>query len=124
MISWDTTNVNTKVRRNGFSWGETEGFIEDKTRSGKTKRRISSSNEKRPFDVKFIFNITEYNNFTYWYNVTCRKGFETFMFPKLDAIGGNQIGYYRIAKGGAPKYTNTSGDNITCTMKWEEVENE
>ena len=118
-IMWNP-NVNTKVRRDGTSWSNVQGFITDKTRSGKPKRRYSNSMIKRPFSVSFIFSLEEYEIFEEWYNNTILKGTRSFLFPKIDSVSGKYV-EYQIADGGAPSYSNPSGKRIRCTMKWEEV---
>lgn len=118
-IIWNV-KVNTKVRRDGTSWSNVQGFITDKTRSGKPKRRYANSMGKRPFNVSFIFTLEEYEIFENWYNNIILKGAKSFLFPKIDAVNGVYT-EYQIADGGAPSYSNSSGKLIRCTMKWEEV---
>lgn len=110
--------VNQIVRRDGTSWSEIEGFISDKTLSGKTKRRMSASMAKRPFNVTMLFTYTEYLLFSYWYQNNLKFGTLSFEFPKIDGSGNAE---YQIAEGGAPSYSNTGGDKIQCSMVWEEV---
>lgn len=124
-VNW-ATGVNMKVLRNGTNWQSQLGFVEDKTMSGKKKRRPANVQARRPFSVTFRFTLTEYNNFETWYNNTCRKGLYAFNFPKIDAIhpatlSQSDYAVYRFAEGGAPSYDNPSGDYIDCSMKWEEV---
>lgn len=119
-INWNS-NVNTKIRRSGSSWSETSGFITDRTRSGKPKRRGSHQYSPRPFTVKMIFSETEYQYFTEWFNVTDKKGLLPFYFPQIDKSGVVTNKVYQFVEGGEPTYNNSSGDNIECTMKWEEV---
>lgn len=116
-VAW-SESVNKIIRRDGTSWGEIEGFITDKTLSGKQKRRMSASMAKRQFNVTMIFTFSEYEYFTYWYKKDLKYGTLPFDFPKIDGIGTST---YRIAEGGAPKYTNQSGKLINCSMIWEEV---
>lgn len=112
------TGVNQKVRREGTSWSEIEGFISDPTLSGKQKRRMHASMAKRQFTVSFLFNYNEYLLFSAWYQDDIKYGTLSFSFPKIDGAGD---GEYRIASGGAPQYSNQSGKQIQCTMTWEEV---
>ena len=116
-VTW-SSSVNQIIRRDGTSWGEIEGFISDRTLSGKTKRRMSASMAKRPFAVTMIFTKTEYDSFSYWYHNDLKFGTLSFNFPKIEGSGNAE---YRIAEGGAPQYSNTSGDKIQCTMTWEEM---
>lgn len=118
-VYWDG-RINTRVIREGTSWNDIEGFIEDKTLSGKTKRRLSASMTKRVFSVKFIFNLEEYELFQNWYKQSILYGSVSFLFPQIDTVGGDYK-EYRIASGGAPNYSNRSGRIIECTMTWEEV---
>lgn len=117
-IYWHSS-LPKKVLRNS-TWSEIEGFISDKTRSGKTKRRMYASKEKRPFNVEFQFTLQEYKTFSSWYKNSILFGAKSFMFPRIDSDNGEYI-EYRIAAGGAPNYSNPSGDIVRCTMKWEEV---
>ena len=41
MICYWDERINKKVLRSGAGWGEQEGFIEDKTMSGKPRRRLA-----------------------------------------------------------------------------------
>lgn len=123
MIQWYDTTYKNKVLRNGTNWSEIEGFIEDKTRSGKGKRRLSASQSKRQFNVKIRFKFEEQQRFSAWYQNECRYGLYSFGYPRIDEVGHNtsHIREYRFAKGGQPKYSNPSGNLIDCTMVWEEV---
>ena len=112
------TNVNQKILRDGSSWNEIDGFIEDPTLSGKKKRRMAHSMAKRTFSVTLNMTYTEYASFKTWYEETIKYGTLSFAFPKIDGSGN---GEYIFASGGAPKYTNSSGQIISCNMVWEEV---
>lgn len=112
--------INQKVRRDGTSWNEISGFIEDKTKSGKVKRRLANSKEKRTFSVKFIFTFEEYELFSEWYQKTILYGSKSFMFPKIDSETKEYV-EYRITNDGVPSYSNRSGKLIECSMKWEEI---
>ena len=120
MVQW-ASGVNTIIRRSGSTWNEVEGFIEDESLSGKTKRRIAHSMGKRPFSVVMQFSFSEYETFTQWYNETCRRGAYSFSFPQIDKTGTVQNKEYRFAQGGQPSYSNPSSTTIDCTMTWEEV---
>ena len=120
-INWDFENVNTKVLRNGTDWSEPVTIIEDKTRSGKVKRRLAFSSEKRKFQVAFTFTVTEYNAFREWFDVVLRKGMYSFNFPQIDSTDKTQMKEYRISKDGFPKYSNESGKLLKCSMTWEEL---
>ncbi len=116
-VQW-ADNVNQKVLKDGSSWGEIEGFISDPTLSGKQKRRMSATMAKRQFTVSMHFTYTEYSLFTVWYKNSLHFGTLSFDFPRIDGTGTAE---YRIAEGGAPKYSNVSGKIIQCDMIWEEV---
>lgn len=96
------------------------GFVEDMTRSGKAKRRLANTQQKRTFTVKFRFDMTEYSYFVSWYNNDIRKGLFSFGFPQIDSTG-TTIKEYRISANGSPKVSNPSGDMVDVTMEWEEV---
>ena len=121
-VNWAST-VNMRILRNGTSWESKSGFLEDTSLSGKTKRRIAHSMEKRVFAVTMRFTLSEYTDFESWYNTVCRKGVYAFTFPRIDAINQNDTpnAIYRFVNGSAPKYSNPSGDLVECAMEWEEV---
>lgn len=109
-----------KPLRNGSSWEGINAVIEDKTLSGKTKRRLSHSQSKKPFAVKFKFTYEQYCEFKNWWENDCLFGLQSFGFPEIDSINGGKK-EYRVVAGATPKYSNPSGDYIECTMNWEEV---
>lgn len=119
-VAW-ADGVNKKVRRSGTSWNDQCGFVEDETRSGKTKRRLSHTMEKRKFSVSFLFDYSEYVIFKQWFNDVTKKGFYSFMFPQIDVLGGGADTEYRFVSDGAPKYSNPNGSKIEVSMDWEEV---
>lgn len=119
MIQWKE-GVNKTVLRNGTSWNDVTGFISDTTRSGKRKRRLSPSIEKRVFSVRMRFSITEYNLFRDWYENETLRGLVSFEFPKIDSIDQNEMSEYQFTEKGYPKYVNNGGHTIDCTMEWEE----
>lgn len=116
-VSWDS-HVNTKVLRDGSSWGEIDGFIEDGTLSGKKKRRMAHSLASRQYTVQLNMTYEEYAYFKAWYRNDIKFGSLSFEFPNIDGSGTNE---YRFVSGGAPRYTNQSGQIISCSMVWEEV---
>ena len=119
-VSWDS-NVNQKVLRSGTGWEEPVTIIEDKTRSGKVKRRFAHSCENRTFSVAFNFTLDEYDDFRTWFETTTRCGMYSFYFPQIDGIDKTVLKEYRITKNGFPKYSNESGKIIKCSMTWEEL---
>lgn len=117
-VEW-SSSVNTNAMRNGSSWQDVCGFVEDTTRSGKTKRRLANSCAKRQFGVKMLFTYDEYVAFKAWYKNVCRNGFYSFTFPSIDTKTGTSV--YRFVADNVPEYSNPSGDKIECSMQWEEV---
>ena len=113
------SGVNIKVLRNS-DWQEPVKIIEDKTRSGKQKRRYYASNSKRLFNVTMRFTLSEYELFRTWYEEDIKCGMYSFLFPKIDS-STKPLTEYRISQSGTPKYQNISGDIIECGMVWEEV---
>jgi len=109
-----------KPLRNGTSWQGINAVIEDKTRSGKTKRRLSHSQAKRPFTVKFRFTESQYEEFETWWENVCCFGLNSFKFKQINSSNGSDK-EYRVVAGSAPSYSNPSGDLIECSMNWEEV---
>ncbi len=118
-VDW-SVYVNKKVLRDGTDWGEAEKIIEDKTRSGKVKRRFAYSCEKRKFSVAFKFTMIEYNAFRDWFENDLHCGMNSFSFPKIDSLDKSIMKVYKICKGGFPKYSNQSGKIMKCSMTWEE----
>lgn len=121
VVNWDN-RVNKRILRNGTSWSEPESFIEDETRSGKKKRRLYKSLANRTFSVSMRFTLEEYEYFREWYEYVCKKGFYAFYFPKVDSDDKTVVSVYRFTSDGLPSYSNSSGKNIECSMKWEECE--
>ena len=114
------TGVNKRVLRDGASWDSPSNFIEDETRSGKRKRRLYATQQKKQFIIKMLFTVEEYAIFDQWFNETLKFGLYPFYFPQIDGTSGiNHI--YRFTKDGAPQYSNPSGKMIVCSMKWEEL---
>lgn len=70
--------------------------------------------------VKFRFTLSEYDYFKSWYENTILYGSKSFLFPQIDTVNGDDV-EYQIADGGAPTFSNPSGDLIECDMIWEKV---
>ena len=83
-----------------------------------------ASMAKKPFNVKMHFTYNEYILFDEWYNsyesTGCAKGVNSFAFPQIDRVNGNEK-EYRFVAGTSPKYSNPTGKIIECSMQWEEV---
>lgn len=116
-VAWPQ-NVNQRILRS-TDWEDKEGFIEDESLAGKTKRRAALSTDRPEFRVKMRFTQTEYVLFRTWWKTVCLRGVNSFQFPTIDAASGTST--YRFRKGGAPKYFNTTGVLVDATMTWEEV---
>lgn len=119
-VEWDS-HVNKKIKRSGSSWGLPQGFISDKTKSGKPKRRLAHSMGKEKIPVTMHFTYTEYTYFKYWYENTCCYGTYSFNFPTIDALANSGNTEYEFAEGGEPQFENISGTLIECKMTWQEV---
>lgn len=120
MISW-AIGVNTRVLRSGSSWNFINGVVEDETRSGKKKRRLLASMGNKQYSVNMRFSPTEYTLFKNWYENSCRYGFFSFQFPKIDSTNSLEMAEYRFVAGSEPSFSNPSGTIIECSMQWEEV---
>lgn len=115
------TGVNQKILRDGASWGNPVSFIEDETRSGKRKRRLYASQQKKTFSIKMNFTSAEYVIFDDWFLNTLKGGLYSFYFPQIDGVGTKTTKVYRFTKDGVPQYSNPSGKIVSATMKWEEL---
>ncbi len=115
-VSW-AANVNQRILRS-TDWEDKDGFIEDESLAGKTKRRAALSTDRPEFRVKMRFTQTEYALFRTWWKTVCLRGVYSFEFPKIDG-SGNAV--YRFKKGGAPRYNNQTGILVDVTMTWEAV---
>lgn len=114
------SGVNQRIMRDGTNWGSPANFIEDETRSGKRKRRLYATQQKKPYQIKMRFTHTEYVAFDDWFNNTLKYGLYPFYFPAIDkSVNTNKV--YQFTKNGAPKYDNPSGKIVNCTMEWEEI---
>ena len=118
MVEWPLENK--RVMRSGSSWNDISAVLEDKTKSGKTKRRLYASMGKRTFTVTMHFTKAEYDLFEDWYAHVCYYGLNSFGFPQVDAVNGGER-EYRFAAGAAPAFSNVGGEIIECAMNWEEV---
>ena len=121
IVNWNE-NVNKRILKNGTSWNEPVRFIEDETRSGKRKRRLLASCEKRQFSVAMRLNMTEYEYFIDWFKNTTKSGVYAFYFPLIDSENKNIVGIYRFKNDGLPSYSNSTGRLVDVSMVWEEVD--
>lgn len=118
--SWPE-GVNQRILRDGTSWQTQIQFIEDETRSGKRKRRLSATQGKRPFSVKMRLSENEYHLFDAWFTNNLKGGLYSFYFPVIDNSNLTTFKVYRFSKDGAPQYSNPSGKLVDVSMKWEEM---
>jgi len=108
------------VLKDGTNWSEVTGFIDEDTRSGKSRRRFNHYMGCRKFTISMRFTPSEYTLFTNWYNDTLLRGFFSFYFPMVDSVGRTSNKIYRFVN--APSYTNTKYNYVDCNMTWEQVE--
>lgn len=113
--------VNQRILRDDASWQNPVQFIEDETRSGKRKRRLYATQQKKTFSVKMRFSETEYHIFDEWFEHEICSGLYSFNFPAVDSSGKTVSKIYRFTTDGAPQYSNSSGNYVNVSMKWEEM---
>ena len=53
-IQW-AEGVNKRILRDGANWDSPANFIEDTTRSGKRKRRLYATQQKKVYSIKMNF---------------------------------------------------------------------
>ncbi len=114
------SGVNQRILRDGAGWDSPANFIEDATRSGKRKRRLYATLQKRKYQIAMRFTHTEYVTFDAWFTSTLKYGLYPFEFPCIDQ-SSNTMKLYRFTPDGAPQYTNPSGIIVGCSMTWEEM---
>lgn len=113
--------INKRILRDGTSWQNSVKFIEDETMSGKRKRRLSATQEKKSFSVKMRFTENEYQIFDQWFTDTLKSGLYSFYFPQIDRSVDKPYRIYRFTKDGSPQYSNPGGKLFDVSMKWEEM---
>jgi hypothetical protein len=72
------------------------------------------------FNITMHMTLPEYRVFDSWWKNTCRKGFYTFAYPKINDNTGTLV-EYQFAPGSNPSIQNTSGDNLEISMAWMEA---
>jgi len=109
--------------REGTSWQDVCGYIQDTTRSGRVKRRLAHTKDKPSISVKMHFDEKkgEYTAFRDWYRDDLRNGLYSFLFPTIDNISSNTTSEYRFVYNSYPQYSDVGGGIIECTMKWEKI---
>jgi hypothetical protein len=102
------------------TWDTKPGIISDETRSGKRKVRAAHFKISDKFDIVMHMTLPEYLIFMAWWKGTCRKGFYTFAYPKINDNSGILI-EYQFDPDSVINIQNTSGDNLEIKMTWLEV---
>lgn len=118
MIPWPE-GVNKYVLRES-SWELPTGFLEDKTRSGKKKRRAMHSQSSKAFKCVLHMTKQEYEWFEQWYEVACRRGVMSFPLPKIDGGPDAEEREYQFA-GEYISVSNPGGDTVKLSFSLEEV---
>lgn len=117
MIPWPD-GVNKYVLRES-TWELPVGYIEDKTRSGKKKRRAAFSQEPEVFKCVMHMTRQEYIWFKDWYNLACRRGVMSFPLPRID--GGVDAPEVEYQFSGNISVSNPGGDVVKLSFTLEEV---
>jgi len=115
MIAWPT-GVNQTIL------AETTGtiptrVIRDTMRSGKEKKRLSSSSIPDTFPVVMRFTLSEWEIFKAWFKFSLRGGLLNFAFP---AIAGTGTGEYEILSDLA--WSQLGANTVKVTMTWRSIE--
>lgn len=118
MIAWPE-GVNKYVLRES-TWELPTGFIEDKTRSGKKKRRAHASQSPTAFKCVLHMTKQEYVWFKQWYEVACRRGVMSFPLPEIDGGIDAPEREYQFA-GENISVSNLGGDVVKLSFSLEEV---
>lgn len=111
MIAWPT-GVNQTII-NETTGGLVDGMIKDTMRSGKSKRRMTSSSIPDSFNVVMMMSKSEWDIFEAWFKTSLRRGALTFAFPSLTGTG--TVEYYTSA----PSWVNAGGSTLKVSMTWE-----
>lgn len=111
MISWPT-GVNQTII-NETTGGISEGIIKDSMRSGKAKRRMTSSSIPDTFNVAMLMTKAEWDIFEAWFKTSLRRGALSFAFPNITGTGTAE--YYTSA----PSWSNVGGSILKISMTWE-----
>lgn len=120
-IAWPTLNgkpIGTVLRSS--SWNHSLGIIVDQTRSGKFTVRINHAKSPNELSVTMHMTLAEYKVFVNWWGNSCRKGFYSFAYPKINDNTGT-LAEYRFSPDSRPSVQNTSALNLEVSMSWMEV---
>lgn len=115
MISWPT-GVNQIIR------AETRGsvpsrVIRDTMRSGKEKKRFSSSTLPDTLPVVMVFTREELVIFESWFKQNLRGGMLNFAFPTIAGTGTSE---YEIVAGF--EWDQFGSNTVKVTMTWRKVQ--
>jgi hypothetical protein len=121
LIPWPTYNgKRIGIVLRSSDWEAATGFIADKTRSGKSKRRADHIKAPDVFNITMHMTLPQYRVFMAWWKDTDRKGVYSFQYPKINDNTGELV-EYEFADGSNPQIINTSGDNLEIAMQWTEA---
>lgn len=112
--------INNRVLKNGTSWNFRKGFISDKTKSGKVKRRIANSMERQVYTLSINFPYEEYIIFNKWYEEELKNGVYPFYFDDIEKIESEKQ-VYQFTDDGCPQISNRYGNILSISMKWEKI---
>jgi hypothetical protein len=118
MIHWPAGVPQTVLRSS--KWDFSMGFIADKTRSGKEKRRAALYMAPDVYTVTVRMSLGEYHIFIEWFKIDCLKGLLSFGFPKIDDAAG-ALTEYRFSPDSKISLSNPAGQALDVSMVWEEV---
>jgi hypothetical protein len=121
MIAWPALNgkpIGAVLRSS--SWDKALGIIADQTRSGKFSVRVNHVKAPNEFSITMHMTLEEYRVFNNWWINSCRKGFYSFAFPKINDNTGTLV-EYRFSHDSRPRVQNTSALNLEISMNWMEV---
>lgn len=102
------------------SWIIPFKFIEDTTKSGKSKRRYANTNARRTFQCSLYFTLSEYEKFITWFNNDLKGGSLSFGLPQIDAKDGQMLAYVFSGNGGI-SVNNPDGDVLKVSFTLEEL---
>ena len=121
MVNWPTYNSKRiGIVLRSTSWETAPGIIADQTRSGKFKVRLNHVNTPDSYNVTMHMTLAEYRIFREWWERTCRKGFFSFGYPRINDNTGELV-EYQFVPDSNPSIQNTSGDNLEISMAWMEA---
>lgn len=102
------------------SWNIPFKFIEDTTKSGKTKRRFAKTSSLRTFNCKLHFTLAEYEKFIEWFDYDLKGGALSFGLPRIDAKDGQMLAYQFSGNSGI-SVNNPDGDILEVSFTLQEI---